>query len=185
MKIEKYKFKQWEKNILSIVKYIMLSQMNCRVNNPATCKPVSLNKWEVGGSQITENGVTMYNHGMIISKPGDGLTVYQRRSFIEPEYYNSGCSSLYCQDRLSCPEGKLSMPTKQENEMFDYFFASTDPFITNNEMPRSCAGINEGNINSYSGWMVPPNQTTPVWMLNAQKNGNVGTCAPAGNNNMM
>ena len=151
----------------------MLSQINCRVNRPNQCTPVSLNRWDKGGSQSTKyKDIRFYNHGMQIYRPEDGLRVPQRRSFLSPEYFDSGCLRPYCQQKANCPAGTFSGPTQREEKMFDYYFESRDPYEGNNG-PMNCVGIKGDSINSFAGWAVPPGENQTVWMLNAQA---VGSC---------
>jgi hypothetical protein len=149
---------------------------NCRVNYPHTCEIQSLNKWGKDFSTTDKYyDITGYNNGMYIYRPEDGLRVPQRRSFLTPEYYDSGCYNWYCNRKEECPQGTLSGPTEQENQMFDYMFSSTDMFDSNSCLSQ-CAGIKGTGASSTCGYLVPEGSDQFLWQIEAEKKGNVGSC---------
>ena len=167
-----------ENNIFTLVinRTMINAESNCRVDKPNDCQVLGMNKWGRGfGVHKKYKDIKYYQNGMQIYRPEDGLTIYQRRDFLTPEYYDSGCMEPFCPQKRVCPDGKLAGETPQETNMFDYFFASTDPFILNGG-PINCVGIKDSTANAYLGWYVKPGSNKPVWMENAQRQGVVGTC---------
>jgi hypothetical protein len=156
-----------------------MKDMNCRVNYPHTCQIKSLNKWGKD-FKTTEHyyDVRGYQNGMYIYRPEDGLRVPQRRPFLTPEYYDGGCYQWYCPRKELCPRGKLAGPSAQEEDMFNYMFASTDPFENNNCL-ANCAGVKGMSENSTCGWIVPEGSNQFYWQIEAEKTGNVGNCTQA------
>ncbi len=151
-------------------------EMNCRVDKPNDCKVLGMNKWGRGFHVDKKpNGIKYYQNGLQIYRPEDGLTVYQRREFLTPEFFDGGCFEPYCGQKRLCPNGKLAGETPQEKDMFGYFFQSTDPFIGNSG-PINCAGIKGYTANSFLGWDTSPGSNKPIWMVNSERDGNVGTC---------
>lgn len=141
---------------------------NCRVDKVNQCEKLGFNKWGRGfKTQEKYKDITYHENGMQIYSPEDGLTVYQKRPFLTPEFYDQGCYEWYCPQKRLCPDGKLAGPTSQEDNMFKYYFASTDPYELNGG-PQQCVGIKNSDINSYLGWEIPKGQQKPVWMINAK-----------------
>jgi len=121
-----------------------------------TCDYLSLNKWGKGFFSYDKySDVTYHQNGVQIYAPEDGLTIYQRRDFLAPRYYDQGCDVIPLNSRSSVAEQKML----QEN------FRSTDPFQSNDN-PLTCVGIKGLGINSYGGWEIPQGQKKPIWMLN-------------------
>lgn len=151
-------------------------ELNCRVDKPNNCEVLGMNKWGRGfGVHKKYKDIKYFQNGMQIYRPEDGLAIYQRREFLTPEYFDSGCFEPYCPQKRLCPDGKLAGSTPQETDMFNYFFQSDDPYYGNNG-PLNCVGIKDSTANAYAGWRIPEGQNKPVWMLNSEKSGVVGTC---------
>ncbi len=154
---------------------------NCRVNRPHTCQLMGFNRWGKDfGSTTRYKDVTSYQNGMTIYRPNDGLRVPQQQAYLTPEYFDGGCYQIYCPRKEVCPEGTLSGPTKSETKMFDYQFASRDPYLMDGG-PLSCAGVKGASANSFLGWTVIPPSDKPVWMvdneIDAQSlRGGMGRC---------
>lgn len=162
--------------------------MSCRVNNPAPCEEQSLNKFGRGFYSYQHNGAVYQQNGMYAYQPDNGLRVYQRRPFITSEYYNSGCSSIYCDNNQptypsghSC-NGPLSHGDAQTNQMLDVYFASEDPFQSNS-VPVSAVGVKGTSANSSAGWIsVETNDghRAPLWMVETQAQGDMFPCKIGG-----
>lgn len=156
---------------------MLKNELNCRVDKPSQCQPLGLNKWGRGfKTHTTHNETKSYDNGMIIYKPDAGLRLPQKRPFLTPEYFDGGCLDWYCPRKSLCPEGKLAGPTPQENRLFDHMFASND-FAQSNNNPLQCAGIKNGDANSYLGWQIAPGTDKPLWMIKNQQEGTLGSCS--------
>lgn len=152
---------------------------DCRVDKPNQCTKLSLNKWGRGfHTDYKYKDIRYHHNGLQIYRPEDGLTIYQRREFLTPEFYDQGCWEYHCPRKSLCPAGTLSGPTPQEKIMYDRMFQSRDPYELNGGPPQ-CAGIKNGNENSYLGWMVPPGQSKFLWMLNGEEARAGDRCLPA------
>lgn len=158
--------------------------VSCRVDNPAPCEELSLNKWGRDFYSYKHNGAIYQQNGMYQVSPGNGLRVYQQRPFITSEFYNSGCSSLYCDNndpeypsKKSC-NGPLAQGDAETNKMLDNAFQSTDPF-QGNAIPVSACGVKSTSMNASCGWISVKNkdgQERPLWMLEAQAKGEMQSC---------
>lgn len=120
----------------------------CRVHGSSACTPVHLNTWALG----EEPGV-----GMTIYKPDHGLTIYQRRPFLEPEYYNGGCHGLYSTSN----KARGPLVSQETKELFDAVLKEKDPFCVN-DIPSTCMGIKGQSANSAYGWT--PGKGGYKWM---------------------
>ncbi len=153
---------------------------SCRVNNPETCEEQSLNKWGRGFFQYDYNGSTFSQNGMYQWKPQNGLRVYQQPQYLSTEYFNSGCSSLYCNNDQDvyptghgCTGGKPSRGDAETTETLNYYFQSTDPF-QGNSVPVNAVGIKGTTQNSTAGWISVENKDgkqVPLWTLQTQVDG--------------
>ena len=163
----------------------MKNLVSCRVDNPEACEELSLNKWGRGFSSYEHGGAKYYQNGMYQYKPENGLRVSQQRPFLTTEYYNSGCSSLYCTNNEpdypsghSC-NGQISRGDAETNSMLDYYFQSTDPFI-GNSIPVNAVGIKSTSVNSSAGWIAVSTKdggTAPLWMVESQARGEMNACS--------
>jgi hypothetical protein len=152
--------------------------LDCRVAKPNSCQSLGANKW--GRGFHVENkykDIRSYHNGLQIYRPEDGLTIYQRKDYLTPEYFDGGCFEWTCPQKRLCPHGALAGPTLPETKMYDHLFASTDPYVLNGGPPQ-CAGIKGDSANSYLGWTIPPDQHTPLWMSIAGQAGDVSSCRP-------
>lgn len=163
--------------------------ISCRVDNPMPCEEQSLNKWGRGFYSYKHNGAIYQQNGMYEYRDGNGLRVSQRRPFITSEYYDAGCSSLYCDNNKpdypsghSC-NGQISRGDAETNKMLDNAFRSTDPFQSNS-VPVSAVGIKGTSGNSTAGWISVETKNgnrAPLWMVEAQATDNLGVCKNGGN----
>lgn len=107
--------------------------------------------------------VTPYN--VIYQRPGvtvrefnhEGLRLPQKREFLGPEFFNSGCATLYGNSRFN--QGPNSAQESQETEnMFNYAFA-TQPYFQGNDFDCACVlGKCAGDLsNSAMGYMLDDN----------------------------
>jgi len=130
---------------------------SCRKQTQADCIAVAPGKWEVGSFLTPKDGSFIdYNtERMTIYDPDTHLRLPQRRSFLSPEYFNSGCLPIYCtsSDRSCGMKNQTPVQSKETIAMFDQAFASTDPFI-GAYSPAACAG-GKGVHNSTYGRQMP------------------------------
>jgi hypothetical protein len=141
----------------------------CRVNTNVKCTSVQghLNQWDLINSDIPQySDYKAINHGVIDYKPFAGLRTPQRRDFLEPQYYNSGCTSPFCLTGFDCPSGETTGISPSEKILFDNMFTSWDLDI-GNKGSRSCVGIKRGTANSYEGWQTN-SSGVPIWQANAR-----------------
>lgn len=124
-------------------------------------------KHPMGGAVYTQ-------HGMLTeTNPHGPLRVPQRRTFLMPEYFNSGCSTEYCAgDEKIYPTGRPACSGPQtsswNNRELDPYFASTDPYY-GNSVPVSMVCYKGITGNSTAGWLnaKPADGTSavPLWTL--------------------
>lgn len=149
---------------------------NCRVNAPNECEMKRFNTWNIQSKDQPQfSDYPAVYHGMTDYKPSNGLRVAQKRTFLEPEYYNSGCVQPYCLNKNECPSGNITTTTRTENVLFNKMFRSID-VDTGNNGPSTCVGIKRDTQNSYSGWETTPlTNGKPIWFAMADKNGFFGS----------
>jgi len=103
---------------------------------------------------------TPYN--VVYQRPGvtirefnhEGLRLPQKRSFLGPEFFNSGCATLYGNSRFNQGPNSANEST-DTSAMFDYAFA-TRPYFESSAGgagPCYCAGAKCSDpVNSFIGW---------------------------------
>lgn len=144
---------------------------NCRVDAPNQCELKRFNMWDIKNKDERQYSdyVSVY-HGMTDYKPSNGLRVSQKRTFLEPEYFNSGCVQPYCLNKAECPSGNITTTSNTEKALFNKMFQSID-VDTGNNGPGTCVGIKRDTQNSYSGWETTPlTNGKPIWFAMANKN---------------
>lgn len=120
----------------------------CRVEMPLVVPP----------STCTLPGGIQYNiQGMTVFPQNQTLRVAQRRPWLEPEFYNSGCAPMYCKDQVQCPLGKIATESPKTRALLDAAFSSNCPFTGNDASP-ACFQGKCGTYNSTSGWEVTQDQ---------------------------
>ena len=126
----------------------------CRVEiTPSSC-PLGLNS-SIKGSQTytTPTGVVYRNFGMTVQDYNRGLRLPQQRTFVGPEYFNSGCTSLYCKDAQMCPSSVEAQSCERTTDMLDYLFERQSDF-TGNNAPPPCFGGKCVDYGSTLGWQL-------------------------------
>jgi hypothetical protein len=153
--------------------------LNYGISAPSTCRvevlpgttAVGYNTVMKGGQQYTTPfGVTYRMNGMTITHQDRGLHMPQMRSFLAPEYYNAGCTSLYCKDAQMCPGSTIARPGKEQQDMYDYLFEPQSD-VTGNDAPPACfvGGDKYCSYNSVLGWQQTPGSTTLKWQTDGGK----------------
>jgi len=102
-------------------------------------------------SYTTPGGVTFRTNGMTVTDFNQGLRLPQMRTFLGPEYWNAGCTSLYCKDSTMCPGGTNATTCAPTGDMFNYLFESHSDF-TGNDAPPACFGGLCSGYSSVLGW---------------------------------
>jgi hypothetical protein len=142
--------------------YQMSPPATCRVEiQPPSCQ---LNdKAKMKGNQVYTNpqDVTFREYGMTVQNYNSGLQMPQMRTFLGPEYFNGGCTSLYCKDSTMCPTGSTARSCQPSSDMFDYLFTSQSDF-TGNSAPPQIAGGKCVSYDSVLGWELGANGE-PKW----------------------
>lgn len=128
---------------------------------------------DLGSSKtVTSYGVTYYHPGVVVREFNHPpLRLPQKREFLGPEFFNSGCATLYGNTRFDSGPNSALTDAAATRAMFDYNFASRPYFEGNN---ASCynAGVKCTSPNSALGWMMDPSgkllwQSTNAAELNA------------------
>jgi hypothetical protein len=144
--------------------------LNFGMSPPETCRvEVQPSKCSTGvnssikGSQnyTTPQGVTYHQYGMTVSDYNQGLRVPQMRTFLGPEFFNGGCTSLYCKDSTMCPNSVKAQTCAQTQDMFKYLFDSERSFV-GNTAPPACFGGKCSGYSSVPGWETSASNPTQL-----------------------
>lgn len=124
----------------------------CRTEvQPGTCK-LGLNSIQKGSQRYTTpTGVTFRNNGMTVQDFNAGLRLPQMRTFLGPEYFNSGCTSLYCKDDTMCRGSKTARECQPTSDMMAYNFEAQCDSTGNSSPPWLAVGKGV-TYNSTLGW---------------------------------
>ena len=125
---------------------------------------------DVIGDIGSKTYVTPYN--VVYQRPGvtirefnpQSLRLPQKRTFLGPDFFNSGCVGLYGNSRWesgpsSAEEDAANSATRM---MYDYSF-QTRPYFEGNNVDCATAGAKCAGPNSALGWMLNP-AGMPFWM---------------------
>ena len=124
---------------------------------------------------VTPENVTYYQPGVTIQEFNhQELRLPQKRSFLGPEFFNSGCATLYGDSRFDNGPNSALSDNQSTTAMFDYNFAPQAYYDTNN-INCSTAGVKCAGPNSALGWTLDANGT-PYWMSKANSAGS-SVCA--------
>lgn len=107
---------------------------------------------EVGARSIlmANNTVQRMSGAIVQNFNHSELRVPQRREFLGPEVFNSGCAALFDYDgRADVGAGESRDMSRQA---LDMAFASMDQHV-GNSFPHQYAGLKCKTVNSASGWM--------------------------------
>lgn len=151
------------------------------ISNPQTCRvevqpstvATGFNTVMKGGQKYTTpSGITYRINGMTITQPDKGLRMPQMRSFLAPEYYNSGCSSLYCKDAQMCPSSVTIQSDHENNDMMNFLFESHSDFTGNDAPPQCFAGGDKySGYNSVRGWQTSGLSSQMQWQSGSVQGG--------------
>ena len=110
---------------------------------------------DLGSSKIvTPYGVTYYRPGVTVREFNHAeLRLPQKRAFLGPEFFNSGCATLYGNSRFQQGPNSAVTDSLATQAMFDYNFGS-QPFSQGNAVACYNAGMKGPSPNSALGWMT-------------------------------
>ena len=139
---------------------------DCRVDLPRIStydskgQECSIDPGKIGdlGSKIfvTPSNVTYYRPGVTIREFNHpALRLPQKREFLGPEFYNSGCATLYGNSRFNVGPNSASLTAEKiaTEAMYDYNF-ETQPYYQGNDFDCYNAGVKCTGPNSALGWML-------------------------------
>jgi hypothetical protein len=130
---------------------------------------------DLGSSKIiTPYGVTYYRPGISIREFNHGdLRLPQKREFLGPEFFNSGCATLYGNSRFNQGPNSATTDSKSTTAMYDFVFSSS-PYFEGNHASCYDAGVKCAGPNSALGWMMDPAGTL-LWQSANQLSFNCGS----------
>lgn len=148
---------------------------DCRVNLPristldtpgGECAVVPGKIGDLGSSKIvTPYGVTYYRPGVTVREFNHpSLRLPQKREFLGPEFYNSGCATLYGNSRFQQGPNSALSDADATQAMFNYNFRA-QPFFQGNTASCYNAGAKGPSPNSALGWMTDRNGAL-LWQAN-------------------
>jgi hypothetical protein len=108
------------------------------------------------GSQkmVTPYGVTYYRPGVTVREfNGPELRLPQKRAFLGPEFFNSGCATLYGNSRFNSGPNSALTDQAATQSMFNYTF-SPRPYFEGNNASCYNAGVKCVGPNGALGWMM-------------------------------
>lgn len=110
---------------------------------------------DLGSSKtITPYGVTYYRPGVVVREFNhNDLRLPQKREFLGPEFYNSGCGTLYGNSRFNQGPNSATTETSATMSMYNYMFGS-EPYFQGNSANCYDAGVKCSGPNSALGWMT-------------------------------
>jgi hypothetical protein len=102
--------------------------------------------------QVTSRGVIYYNPGVTVREFNhQELRLPQKRTFLGPEFYHSGCTTRYGSTRVDNFPNSAENISENTLKMFDQAFESHDHAITQ-DFCTSCAGPKYGTPNAYTSY---------------------------------
>jgi len=147
------------------------ANLDCRRNAPSACQRLSFEKYECGASPMqyrSQYDLEPWRHenGSINVVDYDtNLLPPQRRTFLFPAMYNSGCETLYCNNTAQCPNTSRATTSPATRQMFDVMFGSYDPYGQVNGTSTACSGVKCNSPNGTNGWRYGADGR-PMWMSN-------------------
>ena len=116
---------------------------------------------------VTPEGVTYYRPGVTIREFNHaGLRLPQKRTFLGPEFFDSGCATLYGSNRFNDGPSSANSDSAATEAMFNYTFAPR-PYYEGNSFNCVQAGAKCDSPNSALGWMLTPSGEV-MWRVNIQ-----------------
>lgn len=153
--------------------------LNYGISPPHTCRvevqplePACAHSrmWQSGGGEFTAaNGVHYVMNGMTVLRYNEGLTLAQSRGYLFPQYFNTGCSTLYCKDGTMCPNSTPVKSNPTTTSMLDYLFENHSDFTGNSAPPGDCS--KGTSYSSTRGWELQGNRLK--WQLDNDNNNNM------------
>lgn len=139
-------------------------QGDCRVDMPristldqqgGECAVVPGKIGDLGSQKmVTPYGVTYYRPGVTVREfNGPELRLPQKRAFLGPEFYNSGCATLYGNSRFNSGPNSAVTDQVATQAMFNYSF-SPRPYFEGNNASCYNAGVKCTSPNGALGWMM-------------------------------
>ena len=110
---------------------------------------------DLGSSKVvTPYGVTYYRPGVAVREfNGPELRLPQKREFLGPEFFNSGCATMYGNNRFQSGPNSAATDSAATQAMFNYSFAPR-PYFEGNAASCYDAGAKCMGPNSALGWMM-------------------------------
>lgn len=153
---------------------LTVAKPTCRVENKLNwIRQPGGSAWEANPMSYKFSGTTYYDHGILrLDQNPNNLRPYQMRSYVVPDFFNSGCTPLYCQGSEHIyPTGQsacngMNRTSSWNNKALDPFFASRDPYISNS-VPSSAVCAKGVTGNSTAGWLSfrDGGKNVPVWTI--------------------
>jgi hypothetical protein len=123
---------------------------------------------------INQNNVIYQRRGVVVREFNhEGLRLPQKREFLGPEFFNSGCATLYGNSRFTQGPNSATTDPAYTLAMFNHNFAPR-PYYEGNDVNCVNAGAKCISPNSALGWMLDQHET-PLWMSQIQKDSTL-TC---------
>lgn len=157
--------------------------LNYGISNPETCRvEVTPSTCQIGANAVIKGSqtytdpynVTSHVYGMTVQNYNEGLRQPQMRTFLGPEYFNAGCTSLYCKDSQMCPSSVPAQSCERSNDMFAYLFEQQSNFTGSNP-PPACFGGKCSGYDSTVGWSVSKQNPTKLQWQSAGLQGGCNT----------
>jgi hypothetical protein len=127
---------------------------------------------------VTPDDVTYYRPGVTIREFNHaGLRLPQKRTFLGPEFFDSGCATLYGSNRFNNGPSSTNESLATES-MFNYSFAPR-PYYEGNDFSCVSAGSKCASVNSALGWMLNSDGQV-LWKVNVQNDLNGAKTAQCG-----
>lgn len=130
-----------------------ISNLNATVPEPQSCRTDFVPSVTVVNPLVRQLGNQAYGpwhyNGMTEVSENWALPTPQHRSFLFPQYFSSGCVSLYCNSQSQCPGSKPAqvMLGSPMNQMFQ-----PNPVFAD-QLPGSCFQ-GKSLQNTSLGWMT-------------------------------
>jgi hypothetical protein len=108
------------------------------------------------GSKIytTPYNVVYYRPGVTVREFNHaGLRLPQKREFLGPEFFNTGCATLFGNNRFNVGPNSADTDSIGTQAMYDYNFAP-QPYFQGNDFDCYNAGVKCVSPNSALGWML-------------------------------
>jgi hypothetical protein len=139
-----------------------------------------IEKGKIGdlGSEVfvTPDNVVYYHNGVTVREFNHaGLRLPQKRTFLGPEFYDSGCATMYGNSRFNPGEPSSAQSDSAATEaMFNYVFAP-QPYFEGNNVDCTTALSKCQGPNSALGWMMDSNGQL-LWKKNVQSEKSNSKC---------